>query len=145
MAKGILERLTNAELKSIISQAQRVPFEAKQEIIREGEPNSSLFIVREGELHVFCHVRNRRVFLGRLQKGAFFGEVSVLDPGPASATVEGSKKGVLLQLHKDDFRKLMTDHPGAAVKVLSGMMTVMAARIRSVDQRLRLAFWWGKS
>src|ERR1051326_3248739 len=77
--------LGDEELKRVLSIAHKIPFERNQEIIQQGQSHSCLYLVEEGVLHVSRNAERSQVFLGRIEKGGFFGEIGLFAPGPATA------------------------------------------------------------
>ncbi|RKG97109.1 cyclic nucleotide-binding protein, partial [Corallococcus carmarthensis] len=76
-------------------------------IIREGGPTDGLYVVLSGEVEV--HKNGQR--LSSLKEGDLFGEISLLQKTPATATVEASRHTTLLRLPREDFDSLISSHP----------------------------------
>jgi len=104
--------------------------------------NSSLYIVLSGLLHVRRHAQGRKVLLGRMGSGSFFGDVSIFDPGPTSAAVVAVEPGRLLEITGDHLRRFTEQRPSAAAALLSGLLELMAKRLRRTDDRLVDAIFW---
>ena len=134
--------LSTDELNSILKITRELSFQKDQEIIQQGRTHSSLFLVLEGVLHVNRKAEPSSVFLGRLEKGGFFGEISFFDPGPASADVRAISRGMLCEIRREDFFKLIEQQPALGCKILTRMMHEMANRLRRVDQRLAASVFW---
>lgn len=136
--------LSETELQSLVGLLREVPFEKDHIVIRQGQPHSSLFLVADGMLHVQRQVEQRQVFLGRLEKGGFFGEIGLFDPGTATATVRGLNKGKLLEIRGEDFDRFLDKNPAAGCRILKAMMAEMSKRLRRVNQRLSDSLFWGE-
>jgi CRP-like cAMP-binding protein len=147
MIKGIgfFAALTEAEIKTLLGMAREVSFEREQTVIRQGQPHSSLYLIAEGMLHVNRKAERSEVFLGRLEKGGFFGEIGLFDPGTATASIRAMEKSRLFEISREKFQEFIETNPALACKVLSAMMVEMARRLRRVDQRLVDSFFWGAS
>jgi CRP-like cAMP-binding protein len=76
-------------------------------ILEEGEPGDGLYIVLSGELEVKKGERT----LARLKEGEIFGEMSLLQKAPASASVLALKRTSLLRMPIQDFDQLLSSHP----------------------------------
>jgi CRP-like cAMP-binding protein len=76
-------------------------------IIREGDRSDGLYIVLSGEAEV---KRGDRA-LAHLKEGEIFGEMSLLQKTPASATVSAAKRTSLLRLPRQDFDAVVLSHP----------------------------------
>jgi CRP-like cAMP-binding protein len=94
-------------------------------IVRAGEPGTSFFMILEGEAKVLSP--GGRV-LNRLLPGDFFGEISLLDGGPRTASVIADTPMSLLALARTDFQTVLAEEPAVAVKLLqhsAGMLRRM--------------------
>ncbi len=142
---GFFSGLSEDEIKTLFGVAQEVTFEKDQTVIRQGQPHSSLFLIAEGMLHVNRKAERSDLFLGRLEKGSFFGEIGLFDPGTATASIRAMSKTRLYEISREKFQEFIEKNPAVACKVLSAMMVEMAKRLRRVDQRLVDSFFWGAS
>ena len=140
---GLLAKLSDEEMHSLIECAERVPFQKDQDILRQGQPNASLFLVQEGLLHVRRRGKGHDVLLGRLEAGSCFGEISLFDPGPTTATVHAVSDGVLIEIRREHLDRFIARSPGAGAQLLSGLLEQMAARLRRTDEHLIDTIMWG--
>lgn len=76
-------------------------------IIREGDATDGLYVVLSGEVEV--HKSGQRLTI--LKEGDLFGEISLLQKTPATATVEATRHTTLLRLPREDFDSLISSHP----------------------------------
>src|SRR3954468_9680705 len=84
-------------------------------IVREGEEGQSMFIVLSGEVRVVLEPNRDEV--ARIQRGGYFGEMSLLTGEPRSATVLAIGDVVVVEIAADLFRRLATVHPQAIEKI----------------------------
>jgi CRP/FNR family cyclic AMP-dependent transcriptional regulator len=110
------------DLQTIARVVRDIDHPAGTVIAREGDPGVGLFVITEGMTDVTIGGRRR----ARLGPGDFFGEISLLDGGPRTATVTSTSDVKLLGLTEWTFRGLMMEHPSIAVKTLQAM----AGRLR---------------
>jgi CRP-like cAMP-binding protein len=82
-------------------------------IIQEGERSDGLYIVLSGE----TEVRRGERTVARLKEGEIFGEMSLLQKTPASATVSAAKRTSLLRLPRQDFDVVVLSHPQILVLI----------------------------
>lgn len=142
-AEGILAALSAEDRDALLAHAELLSFRKGDDLIRDGQANASLFIVLSGLLHVLRPGKERDVLLGRLDEGSCFGEVSLLDPGPASATVRAATDGTAVELRREQLRTFAASRPEAAIALITAIATQMAQRLRQVDQRLVDSILWG--
>ena len=139
---GFLSALSDEDLRGLLACAKRIEFRKDQEILVQGHSNASLFVVQDGLLHARRRSRDREVFLGRLETGSFFGELSLFDPGPTSATVHAVSDGVLLEISRACLDDFLARHPAAGAQMLRGILKDVANRLRRADERLADTVVW---
>ena len=127
-AVPLFSDLRPRHLKRIADLAEEVRFDARNPIVLEGEPGGTFFIILEGEAKV---TRKGRT-INQLYPGDFFGEVSLLDGGPRTASVVAETPLVAVRLFRKDFSKLVATDPEIALKIL----TELSARIRRTHRSI---------
>lgn len=105
-------------------------------VIHDGKPSDSLFLVWDGELTCYIEDEGRKVQIGYIMPGQYIGEVSILDPGNATASVEAISKCTLLELTRSNFDKLEDAHPIIASKLIRAMDAALITRLRASDEFL---------
>jgi len=136
--KELVERLktvplfsgcSTRELGSLSQFLRVVEFPAGREIVKEGATGTGLHVLMDGQTKVV--VRNRTRL--RLGPGDFFGEISLLDRGPRTATVVAETPVRTLSLSSWNFRAALKEHPTMAIK----MLEELARRVRNTDRSLQ--------
>lgn len=113
----LFDGLAQKELERISRLIDHIEVEPGEVLMREGHRGAESFIVAEGTAEVI--VGGRR--LAVLGPGGFFGEMSLLDFQPRSATVRAITPMHLLVLGPAQFMDLL-QQPGVAVRVLKGVV-----------------------
>jgi CRP-like cAMP-binding protein len=93
-----------------------------KEIVKEGTAGSTFFVILEGEARV---VRGGRT-LRRLHPGDYFGEISLLDGEPRSASVIADSDMICLSLSGQDFRTMLAGEP----RIMMQIVKDLAGRLR---------------
>ena len=119
---------SDRELASLGKFLREVNFPAGREIVQEGRTGTGLHVIIEGETKVVVGGRTRR----RLGPGSFFGEISLLDRGPRTATVVAETPVRTVSLSSWNFRAALKEHPSIAVK----MLEELASRIRTSNSSI---------
>ncbi len=114
---------SDRELAALGRFLREVNFPAGREILKKGQTGTGLHVIVEGETKVMLDDGSGR----RLGPGAFFGEISLLDRGPRTATVVAETPVRTLSLSAWNFRAALKEHPSLAVK----MLEELASRIRT--------------
>ena len=105
--------------------ADEIDLPEGKELIREGEPGRQFFVLLDGRAEV--KRKGRRINM--LGAGDFFGEISLLDRGPRTATVTADSPITMLALTAWTFRGLVEQHPTIALN----MLKVVAERLRNAQ------------
>lgn len=80
-------------------------------LVTEGQPSDGLYVVLTGEVAVTRGEGFEEKTLARLHESDVFGEMSLLERGPATATVRTLRRSMLLKLPAEAFSDLMMTHP----------------------------------
>jgi uncharacterized membrane protein len=108
--------------------------DAGQALFQAGEPGDALYIVRSGEIELYIKdTTGQKIVLNVARTGEMFGELSLLDSGPRSATAIALSEAGLLVLDRDDLLLLFQKKPDAALH----MLAAMSSMTRKADQLLR--------
>ncbi|QDE68889.1 cyclic nucleotide-binding protein [Myxococcus xanthus] len=97
-------------------------------IIRDGDPTDGLYVVLSGEVEV----RKDGHLLTQLREGDVFGEISLLQKTPATATVTATRRTTLLRLPRADFDALISSHP----QILALISNLSDERLRRTQRVL---------
>lgn len=124
----LFESLSKRHLKKIAGLISTVEFDAGDTVIREGEAGDSFFVTVSGQARVLSGGK----MLHRLIPGDHFGEISLLDGGPRSASVVAETPLSLLRLPRASFLKLIRDDADLARALLSSL----ARTVRRIDRSL---------
>ncbi len=124
----IFSSCTADEIAAIETVAQESTFHAGQIIVTQGTPGQAFYLVLSGRVEIL----RDGVSLGAFGPGDFFGEMSLLDQAPRSATIRAIDQVECLMLSSWDFKALLERHPSIAIKLLE----VLSRRLRVADERL---------
>jgi CRP/FNR family transcriptional regulator len=102
-------------------------------VFREGDPGDRLFVVLDGKVKISrAAADGRENLLVVLGPGEMFGELSLFDPGPRTATATAVTDSRLASLDHDDLRPLLLDRPAVAVHLLQAL----ALRLRRTNEAM---------
>jgi CRP-like cAMP-binding protein len=117
-------------LGSLAGLLARREVEAGQLLILEDQPSETLFVVEKGQLEVRLATPRGEVSLGAKGPGQWVGEVGMLVPGPASATVIATQPGTLCALTHEGYLDLLETQPRATGEALGHIAADLALRVR---------------
>jgi len=115
-----------------LSQHELQVFEDGDTIFREGEESSEMFVLRSGKVEILKDVGGHQVRLAILERGSFFGEMSLLEGLPRSATARAIGKATLLVLRPGSLLIQIRRDPTFAFELLQQM----SGRIRDLNDKL---------
>src|SRR5580698_4617634 len=125
-----LFRLLNRnELQALRFIAQERQFAAGQEIFQEGAPGDGVYFVKSGLVEISAGTSDRRVF-SRLGPGEIFGEMSVIEHRPRSATASAAAATEVFFLPRGEMLTFIQRSPGLAFALLQQISN----RLREFNQ-----------
>lgn len=107
-------------------------YAAGDTICNEGEPGSDMFVVQEGSVAVSKRVGAEEVVLARLERGDFFGEMSLLESLPRSATCRAAAPTKVVVIRAGELLLKIRRDPTFAFEMLQHL----SRRIRYLDEQL---------
>lgn len=133
---GILAGLSEESLTNLASYGVYFNVKEAEDIIVEGREQDRLYILVDGHLEIFAGVSGNEISLAKVEPGECIGELAVLVPSPASATVRALEDSLLWSMDGDALRNYISDHPGGGGVFLMGMAQILASRLREADRRI---------
>lgn len=104
-----------------------------------GDPGDSLYVIGSGEVEIFFkNNTGEQVVLEVARSGDFFGELSLLDPGPRSASVRVTEDATMVRVSRERLEAFIVAHPQVAMLFLAAMgkrMRVSAEQLRHTATR----------
>jgi hypothetical protein len=131
----LLAEFTPGEATILSSYFDELRFEAFQSVVIKGEPGNAMFMVLEGELRAFDPGGNKEVDFTMLRIGDYFGEISLLDQGSRSASVQTTQVSRLARMTADQFAALRVGHPVVGEKLLLAIARASAVRLRRLSKQ----------
>jgi CRP/FNR family cyclic AMP-dependent transcriptional regulator len=124
--------VSDSDLESIASLLIERRFPKNKTIVEEGLSGDYMYVLREGEVKVTkLSSDGREKILELLEEGDFFGEMSLLDSAPRSASVKTLTEARVLALSRADFLSLLRRSPDLAMCVVQEL----TRRLRQVDEQ----------
>jgi CRP/FNR family cyclic AMP-dependent transcriptional regulator len=134
---AIFGGLEDPTVGRIVGMLQEHHFAKGAVVCKEGEPGTSIYIVREGEV-VVCRngESGKLVKVIRLGAGELFGEMTLIDIQPRSATVIVESVALVYSLTNLDLYKLYTDDMPGYVMVIQNLCRELSRRLRRADSKI---------
>lgn len=109
-----------------------VPFRAGEVVFREGEPGAEMYIIQSGAVEVFREINGERKFRRTLEKGDFFGEMSLLEGIPRTATAQVIQDAEVIVINGATFDQMIKSNVEIAVR----MLRKLSMRLRETTNQL---------
>jgi CRP/FNR family transcriptional regulator, cyclic AMP receptor protein len=121
-AVPLFAKFSGGQLKALASMMDEASVPAEQTLIEQGSLGHAFYILLSGAADVIVDGKHRR----RMGAGDFFGEISMIDRGPATATVRTTQPCTLMALSHRQFASLIHSDDTIGLRV----MQAMASRLR---------------
>jgi CRP-like cAMP-binding protein len=105
-------------------------------VFSEGSPGGNCFIILQGTVDVSVNTRGQQQLLATLNPGSVFGQMSLIDGVPRSATCSVRTDAVLLELVRAPCEELMNSGSTLALKFLATLNEGLILALRGADLRL---------
>src|SRR5882724_13011782 len=105
------------------------PYEAGEVIVQENDFGETAYVIGQGQVEVSKKLEGQNVHLAYLGPGETFGEMSMIDEKPRSATVTAVSETVVSEIRRDDFFNSFQTDPNVALTLLK----VLFERLREAD------------
>lgn len=116
----------------------------REVLFRAGDRGEELFLIRKGTIVVSTPVKGRvEQVLARLGPGDFFGEMSLFDEEPRSATVQAEADAALLGLDRANLLQFIEANPRAAAAFFYQLVYVFSRRLRVSTSLVAEVTRWG--
>ena len=129
----LFSTLNKKELQTLAKSCHERSYAAGSTLFSQGDVGSGLYIVKSGKVRILLATDPDRAAeeISVAGPGEVFGEMSLLDELPRSATIVAVEDVTALLLPVWEFRSILHSHPDIAVK----MLAVMSRRLRKAEQR----------
>jgi CRP/FNR family cyclic AMP-dependent transcriptional regulator len=128
----LFKTLRSGDLNRLAGLATVRGYRAGGTIVRQDDTAITLYCVLRGKVRVERQGAERPVVLAHLGPGGFFGEMSLLDDFPRSASVIAEEPTECALLSKWDLQRELKAHPQIGL----AMLRVLSERIRVLDEQL---------
>jgi len=102
-------------------------------VFRQGDPGSSMYVIRTGKVRVLKESRGRQRVVMTLGPGDFFGEMAVVMGRPRSATVEVVEEAELLKVPADKLEEMVAGTGEIAIRLIRHLAERLENANRFID------------
>jgi len=109
-------------------------YEPGELIFEQGQPGAALFLIVDGQVSVEIYKDHFTATLAVLEKGAFFGEMALLDQSPRSASARSLGATKTLALYRNDLTRLIDTDADTACHIYRALAQIVGDRLRSTNE-----------
>lgn len=131
----LLAPFSDQDLNQLLQAGSSVSFEAHSNIVIEGEMSWGLYLILDGSVGIFKtnKLTGESYDVGQLRKGNFFGEMSLIDNNPRSATVKALSDCHLFFISKEAFQNFLVQSQERRIKFYESCIRTLVIRLRELD------------
>lgn len=135
---ALFEGLTSSQLKKLAAIAEPREFPIGAHLFREGEASKSMFIIVDGRVRISKVVPGiGEEALAILEKGQYFGEMSLIEDSPRSADAIAHSTCKLYELSREKLDQVMFTDKELAYVLLWTFVRTLSARLRETNDKIR--------
>jgi len=133
----IFSQLNSRELRQVSSIVHRRQYAAGEYIFTQGDPGLGMYVIENGKVEIiFCDDAGTEKKLAVLSDGDFFGDLSLLDESPRSATAIAKTESKIIGFFRPDLIDLLSRSPKLGTKILFKLGEVIGTRLRVTNEQV---------
>ena len=132
------DQLSNRQLKSVSDIIFERTYETNESIFEEGQPGAALFLILDGKIAIEICRETSTTRLAVLDRGAFFGEMALLDETPRSATARALERTRTLALYRNDLNGLVHRDAKTACQIYRSLAGMIGDRLRLTNELVQM-------
>jgi CRP-like cAMP-binding protein len=132
----MFDNLDPSEIRQVIHIVEAVPLKAGEVIFSEGDAGDAWYVLYRGGVEVLKQAPDGESVITTLDPRACFGEISILDGLPRSATVRATDDSTVFRIAREVFEELIRQNDPVAYKLLYHMAILLAQRQRATTDTL---------
>lgn len=130
---SLFSGIDDSSLKYLEKVAAQKSYPKNTILFSKGDETDSLYIIKKGSVKTIILDENGKEIILSLHKwGEYFGEMSLIDKKPRSATIMTKEPTELLVIHRDDFLKVFNSNPNMAFDLFK----ILLKRLRELTEKL---------
>ena len=130
---ALFSGLTDSQIERLAAGSVRRSFPKGRTIVAEGEPSQSLYVLLSGRAKVQrSDTEGKEVILAVLGPGECFGEMSLIDDAPRSASVITIESCDFKSINKESFKAILQSSPEICMRIMKGLVK----RLREADKKI---------
>lgn len=134
---AIFNHFESAEIRQLIRHMHAYAAPAGKTIFREGDPGAYMGVLVSGSIEVRKQSEDgRECAIAVITPGKTFGEMSLIDGQPYSASTRTVQPSTIVLITRDNFMQCVQRHPALGVKLLMEIARLLSMRLRQTSGQL---------
>ncbi len=137
-ASPILQGLTRAQQRILAQHVKKRRFAAGETVFSQGEDSDCAYLLVYGQMETLLAIpgSSRQRLVSLLVNGSLFGEMSLLDGEPRSASVKAKEQSLCLSIDVNGIQIVQQQYPEIALLLLKNMSRQFALRLRHANNMI---------
>jgi CRP-like cAMP-binding protein len=127
---ALFRGLNNDEISDLLVYFEQKQYATTDKIVSAGDPGGGLFLIVSGKINVKVGGK----VIVTLEPGEVFGEVSLLDEQPRTATIFALTDVMLMNLSREAFARMKNDEAAISMQLVTNIALILCHRIRSANE-----------
>lgn len=133
----VFDGFSQAECEYLARHMRAYQVPAGGTIYHEGDRDGYFSVLIEGKISVYKEDSDSHAkFLNTIPAGSIFGEISVIDNRPTSASLVAETDVVIVDMSREKFQQCVSENPAFGLNLMNLVARILCARLRSVSGRL---------
>jgi CRP/FNR family cyclic AMP-dependent transcriptional regulator len=134
----LFEEMDETEIEEIARRMVKEERRAGDAVFEEGDVGDKMYVIYRGAVDIIKAAgKGPGQILVTLRAGDYFGEMSLIDDAPRSATAMASEDSVLISITKKELVLLLDNSPGIAAKIYKFFVTTLNQRLRETNEKIK--------
>ncbi len=135
---NIFNNLTKKELLFVQTMVYLRKYKKGEYIFKKNNPGNGMYIILNGKVNIIDKNKKdeKHILLAELTNGAFFGELSLLDESPRSASALCSENTEALGFFRSDLLDIVNRKPLIGSKIVLNVARILGERLRMTNNKL---------
>lgn len=141
--QDFMKFLTDEDRRLLMQNAEHASYAPEEVILREGDRRHALFVIRSGEVRVERSHMGFNLEIARLPAGEVFGEMSLIEEHPASASVIAAQPVEVVIIDESAVRSLVERDAAFAGRFYQSLALILSHRLRETTEVGIAEYSWG--
>ncbi len=138
---GIFSQIPTEILVPVTNVVRVVNFPAQSVIFNEGSSGDRMYLLEKGQVRISKLISGiGEEALSILNEGSYFGEMSLIDTFPRSATAIAHTDCELFEIYRDDFVDMLQSDRDLAYFIMWALLKTLSQRLRDTNDKIKAFF-----